>query len=96
MQNPTHTVINYTGASMLTIDTEDWFYSLILWQYLQYLNIPKHQASYGMHLPNLGAFRPHKGLKWSVRQIFPPRYIWKKIRAHYAEIDKLEQTEILS
>ena len=29
------------------------------------------------HLPNLGAFLPQRGLKWSVRQILPPLYIWK-------------------
>merc|ERR1719336_1029553 len=27
-------------------------------------------------IPNLGALRPHKGLKWSVMHILPPRYIF--------------------
>lgn len=26
-------------------------------------------------IPNLGTFLAHKGLKWSVKQILPPRYI---------------------
>jgi len=26
-------------------------------------------------IPNLGTFLAQSGLKWSVRQIFPPRYI---------------------
>lgn len=27
-------------------------------------------------IPNLGTFLAQRGLKWSVRQIFPPRYIF--------------------
>lgn len=26
-------------------------------------------------IPNLGTFLAHSGLKWSVKQILPPRYI---------------------
>ena len=44
-------------------------------------------------LPNLGAFLPHRGLKWSVRQIFPPLYIWgEKVKC----VSTLKSTELKS
>lgn len=44
---------------------------------------PKHNAC---AIPNLGAFFAHRGLKWIVRHILPPRYILDVLLRIYCHI----------
>ena len=44
--------------------------------FLSFPSILRTPRAIACAMPKCGTLRAHSGLKWSVRQILPPRYIW--------------------